>query len=107
MRNIIAMLAIAMTALPTLAANTVKATVNGMVCAFCAQGIEKKLRKLDATDEVFVSLESKLVALTLKEGQDVTDAALTELLRDAGYTLKSVQRSDTPLDVLRTRVNAP
>ena len=43
MRNFIATLVIAMTALPALAANSVKATVNGMVCAFCAQGIEKTI----------------------------------------------------------------
>ena len=106
MKKLLLILTLLTASLPA-AAKTIEMTVDGLVCAFCAQGIEKKLRKLDATDEVFVSLESKLVALTLKEGQDVTDAALTELLRDAGYTLKSVQRSDTPLDVLRTRVNAP
>ena len=29
-----------------MAAESVKATVNGMVCAFCAQGIEKTLMKI-------------------------------------------------------------
>ena len=28
------------------AATTIEMTVNGLVCAFCAQGIEKKLRKI-------------------------------------------------------------
>ena len=46
MRNIIVSLAIAMAALPAFAANSVKATVNGMVCAFCAQGIEKTIAKI-------------------------------------------------------------
>ena len=31
------------------AAESIKATVNGMVCAFCAQGIEKTISKMDAT----------------------------------------------------------
>ena len=61
MRNIIVSLAIAMAALPAMAANSVKATVNGMVCAFCAQGIEKTISKMDATKAVFVDLKSKVV----------------------------------------------
>ena len=68
MRNIIAMLAIAMTALPTLAANTVKATVNGMVCAFCAQGIEKTISRMDTTKAVFVDLKAKVVLVEAKDG---------------------------------------
>lgn len=106
MKKLLLILTLLTASLPA-AAKTVEMTVDGLVCAFCAQGIEKKLRKLDATDEVFVSLESKLVALTLKEGQDVTDAALTELLRDAGYTLKSVKRSDASLKDLRAQVKKP
>jgi hypothetical protein len=45
MRNIIISLAIAAAAIPAFAAESVKATVNGMVCAFCAQGIEKTSRR--------------------------------------------------------------
>ena len=36
-----------------------KITVNGMVCAFCAQGIEKRLSKMPATKAVFVDLKTK------------------------------------------------
>ena len=49
MRNTIVSLALAAFAFPVLAASSVKATVNGMVCAFCAQGIEKTISKMDAT----------------------------------------------------------
>jgi len=45
-------------------AATIEMTVNGLVCAFCAQGIEKKLKKLSATSEVVVSLEHRLVAVS-------------------------------------------
>ena len=33
-------------------AATIEMNVNGLVCAFCAQGIEKQLRKFPATPEV-------------------------------------------------------
>jgi len=66
-------------------AATIEMNVNGLVCAFCAQGIEKKLRKLPATADVVVSLEQRLVAVALKDGQDISDADLRKALTDAGY----------------------
>jgi copper chaperone CopZ len=51
------------------AASSVKATVNGMVCAFCAQGIEKRLSKMPASEAVFVDLKRKVVVVEAKPGQ--------------------------------------
>jgi copper chaperone CopZ len=85
-------------------AATVEMHVNGLVCAFCAQGIEKKLRKLPATADVVVSLEEHLVAVALKDGQDIPDADLRKALTDAGYTVTSIQRTDTTIDAVRARV---
>jgi len=87
-------------------ARTIEMTVDGLVCAFCAQGIEKKLRKLDATDDVFVSLEHKIVAVALKGEQDISDARLSELLTEAGYTLREVKRTAEPLDTIRKRTHS-
>lgn len=36
-------------------ARTVEMDVNGLVCAFCAQGIEKTLRGFPATADVYVA----------------------------------------------------
>jgi copper chaperone CopZ len=88
----------------TSAAATIEMTVNGLVCAFCAQGIEKKLKKFPATAEVVVNLERKLVAVALKEGQDIPDADLRKALTDAGYTVKSISRSETPIADVRERL---
>jgi copper chaperone CopZ len=78
--------------------------VKGLVCAFCAQGIEKKLRKLPATADVVVSLEERLVAVALKDGQDIPDADLRKALTDAGYTVITIQRTDTSTEAVRARV---
>ena len=88
-------------------AATVEMHVNGLVCAFCAQGIEKKLRKFPATADVVVSLEQRLVAVALKDGQDIPDSELRKALTNAGYTVTTIQRSDTPIDAIRTRVGQP
>jgi copper chaperone CopZ len=86
------------------AATTIEMTVNGLVCAFCAQGIEKKLKKIPATAEVVVNLEHRLVAVALKDGQDIPDADLRKALTDAGYTVKSISRSETPIFDVRERL---
>ena len=71
--------------------------VDGLVCAFCAQGIEKKLGALPASDGVYVNLEHGVVAMGLKPAQDVAEAELKGTLTDAGYTVKSISRSAQPL----------
>jgi len=85
-------------------AATIEMTVNGLVCAFCAQGIEKKLKKFPATAEGVVSLEHRLVAVSLKDGQDIADADLRKALTDAGYTVKAISRSETPIADVRERL---
>jgi len=85
-------------------AATIEMNVNGLVCAFCAQGIEKQLRKFPATADVVVSLEHKLVAVAVKEGQDISDADLRRALTNAGYSVTSINRTDTPMDDLRARL---
>lgn len=82
-------------------AATIEMKVNGLVCAFCAQGIEKTLRKKPATSDVFVSLENRLVAIQTKEGLDIPDAELRKALTDAGYDVKEIQRTQNSLSALR------
>lgn len=90
----------------TAPAATIEMDVNGLVCAFCAQGIEKKLRAFEATDDLVVSLEQRLVAVSTKPGQDIGDDVLRTTLTDAGYTVKAIRRSDEPLAAVRERLRA-
>jgi mercuric ion binding protein len=85
-------------------AATLRMEVNGLVCAFCAQGISKELRTNPATADVLVSLEHRLVAVALKPGQDIADDELRKSLTDAGYTLVSVKRTDESLDAIRAEL---
>lgn len=72
------------------ATQTIKAEVNGMVCAFCAQGIEKKMRSLSQTKDVYVDLKNKIVAVELKEGQTLPYDTVKELIKDAGYDVAKI-----------------
>lgn len=94
-RNITILL-LALAALPSLAATSLKATVNGMVCAFCAQGIEKRVSAMPATKAVFVDLKKRTVAIEAREGQTLDEKAIAAQITDAGYDivkLETVQKS--------------
>jgi copper chaperone CopZ len=83
------------------AADTIEMKVYGLVCGFCAQGIEKTLRKNPATEDVVVSLEDKLVAIATRPGQDIPDADLTKALTDAGYDVKGISRTQRSIAEIR------
>jgi len=87
-------------------AGTIEMKVYGLVCGFCAQGIEKTLRKNPATVDVLVSLEDKLVVVSTREGQDISDADLTKALTDSGYDVKGITRTARSLDEIRAQLKA-
>ncbi len=103
MRNTIISLALAAAALPTFAADSVKATVNGMVCAFCAQGIEKTISKMDAAKAVFVDLKSKVVLVEAKEGKALDQKAISAAIVDAGYDVVKMEASTQSVDEIKTQ----
>lgn len=86
-------------------AETIEMKVNGLVCGFCAQGIEKTLRRDPATADVFVNLEHRLVAVSLKNGQHIPDDVLRKQLTASGYDIKEIARTETPIAEIRARVS--
>jgi periplasmic mercuric ion binding protein len=89
-----------------LAVQTIKANVNGMVCAFCAQGIEKKMRALSQTKDVYVNLKQRVVAVELKEGQTLSNDTVKDLIKDAGYEVTSIEMSDHPVAHIKAELEA-
>ena len=75
------------------AANSTKVTVNGMVCAFCAQGIEKRLSKMPATKAVFVDLKNKVVAVEAKDGMTLDIKLIAFEITEAGYDVVKSEAS--------------
>ena len=90
----------------TALADTIEMKVYGLVCAFCAQGIEKTLRRNPATEDVVVSLENKLVAISTRPGADIPDAELRKALTDSGYDVKGIQRTQRPIAEIRASLKA-
>ena len=61
-------------------AETIRTTVNGMVCAFCATGIEKTFRKQPEVATVQVDLPKKTVTITTKPGKTLSDGKIKEVV---------------------------
>jgi copper chaperone CopZ len=86
------------------APKTIQIGLDGLVCAFCAQGVEKKMKAQAATDKVFVSLDKKVAVVSLKEGKDIPDATIKAEITDAGYVVKSIARSEETFDALTKKI---
>ncbi len=84
----------ALIALMTTSANAeiIKASVNGMVCSFCATGIEKTFKAQPSVSDVKVDLETKLVTINTKLDQKLDDVTVKKLIGDAGYSVTNITR---------------
>lgn len=95
MKNTMVAMALSLSALSaaaqTGAPSTIKAEVNGMVCAFCAQGIEKKIKAMPQAKDVLVDLDKRIVAVELKTGQAVTHDKIKAAITDSGYDVVKIE----------------
>lgn len=73
-------------------AKDISVKVSGMVCAMCAQGIQKKFKKLPEVKKINVDLDSKVVTIQTKKEKDVTDEVIKKLITEAGYNVTSIER---------------
>ena len=92
MRHIVLTLAILATLSGSALGETIHTTVHGMVCAFCATGIEKTFRKQPEVVSVKVDLSKKLVIITTKPGKTLSDAKIKEVVTYSGYTMDKIVR---------------
>ena len=79
-----------LTALFALAAQQVVMDIKGMTCELCPIAIKKSLEKVNGVKEIKVSFEEKKARLTVDDA--VTDKALEEAVRRAGYQGKVIER---------------
>jgi mercuric ion binding protein len=92
MRNVVLAVAMFLPSLSFAVGKEIKVSVKGMVCGFCAQGIEKKFKTEEAIKKIDVSLENKLVTLELKEGKDIENGKIEKILKSAGYNVENIER---------------
>ncbi len=73
-------------------AETIVASVNGMVCALCVSGIEKSFQKIPAVEKVNVDLETGTVTVNTKADATLDDATVTKTIVNAGYAVTEITR---------------
>jgi copper chaperone CopZ len=95
-------LGLSLTSLSGFATPSYKVTVNGMVCSFCAQGIEKKMKALSETKEVYVGLKNHLVVVEVKEGLTLSQDVIKKIIKDAGYEVKSIEVSEHSIEHIKS-----
>jgi copper chaperone CopZ len=104
MKTLLTLVTLAAAAFTAQAAETRKLTVNGMVCAFCAQGIEKRLTALPSTQAVYVNLGQKVVAVQAKSGQTLDEAQLRHEVTEAGYDVVKIETSTQTVEAIRAEL---
>ena len=91
-------------AAPAAQASAVKLSVNGMVCAFCAQGIEARLKKLPETADLYINLKQKVVAVQAKPGQTLAVDKLKAEVVEAGYEVTRAEPMTQTVAQLREQM---
>ena len=91
-------------AAPAANASAVKLSVNGMVCAFCAQGIEARLKKLPETADLYINLKQKVVAVQAKPGQTLAVDKLKAEVVEAGYEVTRAEPMTQTVAQLREQM---
>lgn len=73
-------------------AGEIDVKVSGMVCSMCAQGIQKKFSNIKSINNLNVDLDNKIVKIQTKDGQDISDKKIKEVITEAGYNVASIER---------------
>ena len=71
---------------------SIRLRVDGMVCPFCAYGLEKRLQEIASIDAVLIRISDGLVQIRTKENQELTDAALEDAVKKSGFSLTGIER---------------
>jgi len=87
------------------ATTSIRAEVKGMVCAFCAKGISKKLNNLDAAKQVFVDLKNRVVLVEIKDQQKISLDEFNKIIQDAGYDVAKAEYVDKSLTEIKSEMH--
>lgn len=78
--------------IPAFAKDKVEVSVKGMVCSFCANGVEKKFGAREEVEKVDVDLDNKMVTIIFKDGKSIDDETVKKLITEAGFNVDSLKK---------------
>lgn len=65
--------------------------VDGIACPFCAYGLEKKLKELDAVRKLEVQLEDGRVLIAYEDGASLTKEEIQTAVKNAGFEARKIE----------------
>lgn len=65
--------------------------IDGMTCPSCAASVEGQFNKLSEVEDADISLSKGTVTVTLKDGKTLTDDAIKDAVKRAGFKAVSIQ----------------
>lgn len=68
-------------------------SVNGLVCDFCAVSIEKTFNKKQAVESLNINLDKMLITIHLKDGFDLENDMIIDLINKSGYNVTDINRN--------------
>ena len=70
--------------------DTITFKVKGLVCSFCAHGLNKGIGKMDYTDEnnVFVDIKKQIVKVVILKEPDIEKTI--KVITDSGYEVRKI-----------------
>lgn len=68
--------------------------VLGAVCDFCALAMTRTFERREEVAAATVDLDAKTLTFVLHEGQTMEDAAISDLIRRAGYQENGIRRPE-------------
>ena len=83
---------------------SIRVSVNGIVCAFCVQGVQRHFTAREEVKRIFISLEHSVVLLELYPDKEFPDQAITDTTKRAGYEVVRIERLEDPFDKERKRL---
>ena len=82
---------------------TQRIEVLGMVCAVCAQGIEKSFESAKNVKAVFVNLEDYFVAIESKNEKGLDEMVIRKIITESGYDVKKIEVVPDSVSVIKKK----
>lgn len=74
----------------------VKIEVDGLACPFCAYGLEKKLKKIEGIEDLYIELQEGSATFNIPSTKIPSEERLIKIVADAGFKARKVTFSKQP-----------
>ncbi len=64
----------------------VQVKLDGLVCMFCAYNLEKKLKRIEAVEDLKILVNAGLAEIKIKEGEPIDVDGIKKAVKDGGFT---------------------